>query len=41
MMGLALSAGAGLVGALAYGVYEPNAPLFGRAIGREIGRAHV
>ena len=34
MMGLALSAGAGLVGALAYGVYEPNAPLFGRAIGR-------
>ena len=34
MIGLALSAGAALGGALAYGVYEPNARLFGRAIGR-------
>src|SRR5439155_485069 len=32
--GLALSAGAAVAGALAYGVYEPNSPLFGRAIGR-------
>jgi len=33
-MVLALSAGAAMVGALAYGVYEPNARLFGRVIGR-------
>src|SRR5438445_203889 len=34
VMGLALSAGAVVAGALAYGVYEPNSRLFGRAIGR-------
>ncbi len=28
-------------GALAWGVYEPNAPLFGRAIGRGPGRSRV
>src|SRR5205807_8752108 len=34
VIGLALSASAAVAGALAYGVFEPNAPLFGRAIGR-------
>jgi len=34
VIGLALSAGAAVAGALAYGVFEPNAPLFGRVIGR-------
>src|SRR2546428_12735292 len=34
VMGLALSAGAVVAGALAYGVYEPNSRLFGRAIRR-------
>jgi len=38
---IAATAGAAALGAWAYGTYEPNSPLFGRAVGRGPTRERV
>src|SRR5437870_12200315 len=41
LISIAATASAAALGAWAYGTYEPNSPLFGRAVGRGLTRERV